>query len=200
MSAAQDPLPIEECLAAIASCGNAAAVDAARALVQSILGLHRLALSRMLELVQRGGGSAGSLLEELAGDDLVSNLLLLHDLHPIGLERRLATALGEAAPRLAELGGRVAAYTVEQGVIEVHVADLQTGPATMAARLIVEELVVKHVPDAAGLRFTGTVPPREPGSYGQGHGHGQGQGQGQGQGLITLRIPRAAQKGPGPQS
>lgn len=194
MSAEQSPLPIEECLAAVASCGNAAAVDAARALVQSVLGLHRLALSRMLELVQRRGGADGSLLAELASDELVSNLLLLHDLHPISLERRLATALGEAAPRLAELGGGVAEYKVEQGVIAVHVVGLETGPATMAARLIVEELVVKHVPDAAGLKFTGTVPPREPIARGQGHDQGQGQG------LITLRIPPAARQGHLPQS
>lgn len=185
MSQPPPPAPsIEECLATIASCGNPAAVDAARSLVQAVLGMHRLALARMMELMQRRPGFDPTLLDELAQDDLVANLLLLHDLHPLGLERRLAAAIAEAAPRLAELGGRIDHYTVAEGVIDVRVVGLETSPATMAARLIVEELVVKHAPDAAGLKFTGTVTPRDPGIHGQG------------QGLITLRIPQAARQDP----
>lgn len=181
------PQSIEECLAAIASCGNSTAVDAARSLVQTVLGLHRTALSRMMELVQRHGGSDPSLLEALAQDDLISNLLLLHDLHPVDLGRRIATAIAEAAPRIAELGARIEGHTHSGGMVEVQLAGLETAPATMAAHMILEEVILKHAPDAKGFKLSGALPQRAPA-----HAQGHDQGQGQGQGLIHIRIPQAA--------
>src|SRR4051794_20223176 len=71
------------------------ALDAVRAIV----GLYGEALRRIGEL---DGFS-----DDVASDELVSHLLLLHDLHPVSLEARVSRALEEVRPYLGSHGGDV---------------------------------------------------------------------------------------------
>ena len=58
-------------------------------LVGAVMELHATALRRIVALAQSGG----AVLEAIAADEFVSAVLVLHDLHPQGVEVRLARAM-----------------------------------------------------------------------------------------------------------
>src|SRR5215211_8922818 len=70
------------------------------------------------EALRRIAGRAD--VHELADDELVSHLLLLHDLHPLDLETRVARALEEVRPYLGSHGGNVELLGVADGVARVR--------------------------------------------------------------------------------
>jgi Fe-S cluster biogenesis protein NfuA/nitrite reductase/ring-hydroxylating ferredoxin subunit len=74
--------------------------------------LYGAALSRIVSLTV---DSAPDLLERFASDDLVASLLLVHGLHPHGIERRIADALDGVRPYLGSHGGDVALLDVADG-------------------------------------------------------------------------------------
>src|SRR5436305_1124816 len=85
--------------------------------VQGLLAFYGEGLRRMLAIVERDGRTAGAhLLEAFARDELIAHLLLLHDLHPVDVETRVARALEEVRPYLQSHGGNVQLLGIEGGV------------------------------------------------------------------------------------
>src|SRR6516225_8015160 len=78
--------------------------ETATELIQSILTLHGAGLDRILELSAAAGEPGCALIRRFANDPLVSNLLVLHDLHPEDLETRVRQALAKQSIH-AELVG-----------------------------------------------------------------------------------------------
>src|SRR5437016_11715445 len=72
----------------------------AEELVQALLDMYGEGLARMLELTAEMGASGLALIETFAGDDLLGSLFLLHGLHPLDIETRIARALVEVRPYL----------------------------------------------------------------------------------------------------
>jgi Fe-S cluster biogenesis protein NfuA/nitrite reductase/ring-hydroxylating ferredoxin subunit len=66
--------------------------------------LYGAALERMVSIA---GRSAPELIEEFAADELVASLMLVHGLHPHGVERRIEDALDGVRPYLGSHGGDV---------------------------------------------------------------------------------------------
>ena len=66
-------------------------------LVQCVMELHGAGLERMMQVVSESD-AAGSLTGKLLDDNLVSSLLLLHNLHPDDLADAGAPRLREGAP------------------------------------------------------------------------------------------------------
>src|SRR5262245_36768299 len=78
------------------------------ALIKTLLELHGAGLERMLELIWDSGEPGQVIINQhLAQDELVSNLMLLHGLHPLDLETRVRGALDKLAPFLRSHGGSV---------------------------------------------------------------------------------------------
>src|SRR5881394_4237534 len=98
---------VEELIQALEKSGDAAARQQARELVQTLLELHGTGMNRMLEISFEAERAGQELIDQLAQDPTVSNLLLLHDLHPLDLETRVRNALDEVKPRLGLHGGSV---------------------------------------------------------------------------------------------
>src|SRR5437899_11975455 len=67
-------------------------------LVQALLDMYGEGLARLLELTAQSEASGYKLIETFAGDELLSSLFLLHGLHPIDIETRIARALDEVRP------------------------------------------------------------------------------------------------------
>jgi len=67
--------------------------DIAEQLMQAVLALHGAGLERMMELVFESGASGEAMLRRFAGAGLVSNLLVLHGLHPDALETIVRKAI-----------------------------------------------------------------------------------------------------------
>ena len=131
-----------------------AARECARGIVQAVLDLHAAALDRLLGHVADAGDAGRAVLGACAADDLVGGLLLLHGLHPVGLEDRVRRALDRVRPRLRHYGGGVELLGVEDGVVRLRLRGGDDGPAD-AVRGLIEDVLTADAPDAAGVEFEG---------------------------------------------
>lgn len=146
-----------EHLEAIADPGARAVADE---LTTAIVQLYGEALGRMLALVGDEQRAA------FAEDELVGGLLLVHDLHPVALEARVAMALDRVRPYMASHGGDVELLGVEEGVVRLRLQgscrSCRASSATLelAVRQALEELC----PDLEGMDVEGAEP--EPAAIG----------------------------------
>jgi len=126
----------------------------ARELVQAVLDLHRVGLTRLLALILAAPGGGGrQILDACAEDELVRSLLLLHGLHPRDLEARILTALETVQPFLEAQQSRVELLGVAQGIVRLRLhRDREGAPLLLQAlRESVEAAVGAAAPDAAGV-------------------------------------------------
>jgi Fe-S cluster biogenesis protein NfuA/nitrite reductase/ring-hydroxylating ferredoxin subunit len=84
--------------------GGAAAHERAEQLVREVTDLYGAGLERMMAMAVAANPE---LAETFAADDLVASLLLVHGIHPHGVERRVADALDTVRPYLGSHGGDV---------------------------------------------------------------------------------------------
>src|SRR5580700_10671212 len=100
---------IEALLGEIDALPDPATRAKAAEIVQSLLAFYGQGLARIVEIVaQQGDGPASAkTIAAFAEDQLISHLLLLHDLHPVDVETRVERALEETRPYLQSHGGNV---------------------------------------------------------------------------------------------
>lgn len=133
-------------------------------LLQALLDMYGEGLARILELTDQSEATGVALIEELARDDLVSSLFLLHGLHPIAIETRIARALTEVRPYLKSHGGNVEFIKFEDGVAYLRLEGSCQGCAasTVTLKQTIEEAIYKAAPDLDGLQVEGVAdPPRQ---------------------------------------
>ncbi len=119
--------------------------------VQAVLDLYGAGLER---IVDRVGGLQTM---TLASDELVEHLLLLHGLHPVGVEERVRDALEGVKPYLGSHGGGVELVGVRDGVAVVRMQGSCEGcPASaMTLKLAIEDAVLKAAPDVERVEAEG---------------------------------------------
>jgi Fe-S cluster biogenesis protein NfuA len=110
---------IEELVSRIENAGDPAIRAVAQELLQAVIELHGVALDRILNAVAEvpEGKSA---LEQIASDELVSNVLSLHGIHPVAVETRITAALEKTQPYIKSHGGNIELESVEDGVVHVR--------------------------------------------------------------------------------
>lgn len=138
---------IESLVAEVERLDDPGARAGARAIVAAILDLHRAALERIVEGAAAAAGTG--LLDRLSRDELVAAVLVLHGLHPVGVETRVR----QAAARLRARGSDVEVAAVAGGV-----ARLTLGPAGRPGvageqRVEVERAILEAVPDLETLEI-----------------------------------------------
>jgi Fe-S cluster biogenesis protein NfuA/nitrite reductase/ring-hydroxylating ferredoxin subunit len=141
-----------------------AARDTATDAIGALLDLYGEGLARMVDVIAER--DSGELAEALAGDELVAHLLLLHGLHPIPLDERLAGALNEVRPYLESHGGDVELLGVESGVVRLRLEGSCSGcpSSTVTLKLAIENAIHKAAPDVAEIVAEGVeVPSASPG-------------------------------------
>jgi hypothetical protein len=84
---------IEALIQKVATFADPHARETTEELIQSLLEMYGEGLSRILEITTQTEASGLALIEVLSKDELVSSLFLLHGLHPIDIETRIAQAL-----------------------------------------------------------------------------------------------------------
>jgi Fe-S cluster biogenesis protein NfuA len=133
-------------------------------IMQGVLALYGEGLARMLAIVgQRDSAAEGApILAAFAEDALISHLLLLHDLHPIDVETRVARALEEVRPYLQSHGGNVEFLGVEGGVAWLRLQGSCQGcpSSTMTLKLAIEEAIQKAAPELIGVEAEGVAAPQ----------------------------------------
>jgi Fe-S cluster biogenesis protein NfuA len=135
---------VERLLAAID--GDGRATEAVEALVE----LYGEALARFV---------AGA---DPTEDELLSHLLLVHDLHPVGVETRVQQALEEVRPYLGSHGGDVELLSVEAGVARVRLGGTCDGCPSSAVTLrnAIEEAIMRAAPELERIEAEGVAEPQ----------------------------------------
>jgi len=119
-------------------------------LVQALLDMYGEGLAKIV--------AAGPVPVE---DELVAHLLLLHGLHPVPVDERVAGALDSVRPYLAAHGGGVELLGVEDGVVRLRLEGACHGcpSSALTLRATVEEAVLKAAPDVDRIDAEGAVEP-----------------------------------------
>lgn len=99
--------------------------------------------------------------EKLATDEVVRALLLVHGLHPIPVERRLAEALESVRPYMESHGGDIELVSVEDGVATLRLAGhCKTCPSSSATlELAVRAAIEEACPDLDGIEVEDMAEP-----------------------------------------
>ena len=149
---------IEELLERLEALPDPAARDIALETVQALLELYGDGLGRIVEAVGPEHAQA------LAADELVEHLLLLHGVHPIGVEERVREALDGVRPYLGSHGGDVELLGVEDGVARIRMQGSCEGcPASAATvKLAIQDAVLKAAPDVDRVEAEGAGQPAPP--------------------------------------
>ena len=138
---------VEALVAEVEELEDAAAQARTREIVDAVLELHGAGLARLLEIAHAKGAG---LAEELSGDELVASLLVLHGLHPLGLEARVARALEKVRTGLLLQGAEARLLAVEpEGTVRVELAlsGQGCGGGARAAALL-EDALARAAPEA----------------------------------------------------
>jgi Fe-S cluster biogenesis protein NfuA/nitrite reductase/ring-hydroxylating ferredoxin subunit len=112
-------------------------------LVQALVDLYGEALTRIMARLPPSARSA------LLDDELLSHLLLVHDLHPQTLEQRVQAALEQTRPYLHSHGGEVELLGVRDGVVHLHLRGTCDGcpSASTTLRLAIEDAIRAAAPE-----------------------------------------------------
>ncbi|MEU8964687.1 hypothetical protein AB0C89_23695 [Streptomyces sp. NPDC048491] len=145
---------VEEILEHLAATGDAETAAAAEELVRVLMDFYGAGLARIVELLGTRVASAGSGSGGLTGlleDDLVTSLLVLHDLHPEDTVTRIARALADVQSHAVEL----VAFDEATGTLHLRSAGADTGcgcPSTAAAaRTAVETALACYAPEVTSV-------------------------------------------------
>jgi Fe-S cluster biogenesis protein NfuA len=130
-----------------------------REIVRAVLDLHGAGLSRILAHLEEAGGAGRKVLDACAADPVVGGLLLLHELHPLGVEARVRQALDDVRPYLRSHGGNVALLEVSDGVARLRLeGSCHSCPSSaVTMRQTVEEAIVARAPDVTAVEVEGLV-------------------------------------------
>lgn len=126
--------------------------------------LYGEALARVVRIAG-GEDGAGPVLERLTADELIANLLILHDLHPQDLATRVERALEEVRPYLgSHAGGVEVVGLAEDGVLRLRLQGSCRGcpSSTATVRLTVEAAVMRAAPELSGVEVEGMEPEPAP--------------------------------------
>jgi Fe-S cluster biogenesis protein NfuA len=120
--------------------------EAAIAAVQALTEVYGEALARVQDIV------GPRLAAALADDELLSHLLVLHEIHPDPLERRVARAVEDIRPAVRDRGGEVELAGVADGVATVRLALKGCDSSSATVEKAVREAVLAVGPELSEVR------------------------------------------------
>jgi len=145
-----------------ASAGSGTVVrERTEQLAAELTDLYGSALERIVAIT---AGSAPELVDQFATDELVASLMLVHGLHPHGMERRIEDALDSVRPYLGSHGGDVALLDVIDGmdgpVVRLQFAGSCKSCPSSAVTLefAVEDAVRAAAPEIASIEVVAAEP------------------------------------------
>lgn len=137
-------------------------------LMRAVMELHGTGLARLLEVAAEEPQPGSPLIQRLAADDLVSSLLLLHNLHPDELPVRVSKALEKVRPFLKSHGGDVELLGInDSGFVRLRLQGSCHGcpSSSMTLKIAIEESLDEFAPDRGGLEIAGVIETMPPGGF-----------------------------------
>ena len=125
--------------------------------LESVLSFYGHGLERILELIDNAGPDGEKVRAVLIHDPGVRGLLLIHGLHPVPLEERLAEALAKVRPYMESHGGNVELVSLEDDFAKLRLqGHCKTCPSsTVTLELAVRAAIEEACPDLAGFEVEG---------------------------------------------
>jgi Fe-S cluster biogenesis protein NfuA len=130
-------------------------------LVAAVVRLYGAGLERIVAAIAAGGAAGEGIAAALAQDDVVASLLLIHDLHPVPVEQRVALALEQVRPYMESHGGDVELLGIEDGVARLRLSGTCKSCAASSAtlELAVRRALEEAAPDLEGMDVEGVAEP-----------------------------------------
>jgi len=131
-----------------------AVMDRVEELVHCVMSLYGAGLQRVLASVD------ADVVRRLASDDVVGNLLVLHDLHPDDVDTRVQQALERVRPYLGSHAGGVSLSGVDQdGVVHLKLEGSCDGcpSSSLTVRSAIEDAILMAAPDVVAVEAEGMV-------------------------------------------
>lgn len=151
---------VQELQERLQATGDASTREAADALISAVVQMYGAGLERIVEILARAGDAGRAIASSLSDDELVSTLLLIHDLHPVPLAERVQAALDSVRPYMESHGGNVELLSLHDGVATIS---LRGSCSDCSASAVTLELAIKQAledaaPDLEGLEVLGVAP------------------------------------------
>ncbi|GII51887.1 thioredoxin [Planotetraspora thailandica] len=143
----------------IADLGTHAARAKAEELVRVLVGLYGQALEQVMRIVTDAG--AAEVLRRMTDDELVSGLLIVHDLHPLGTAERVHAALEQVRPHLGLHDGGVELIGVDPaGVVRLRLEGTCHGcpSSRLTVTGAIERAVTRAAPEVTRVDVEGLDP------------------------------------------
>ena len=134
--------------------GGVVARERAEELVRLVTDLYGTGLEQMMEILHEAGHLDDDVLRRLASDELVSGLLLVHGLHPYGVEQRVEEALESVRPYLGSHGGDVELLDVtDEGTVRLRLLGSCDGcpSSSVTLKLAVEGAIESAAPEVESI-------------------------------------------------
>ncbi|MEL5954331.1 NifU family protein [Streptomyces sp. CLV115] len=141
-------------LIAASGSGGAVARERSEELVRLVADFYGAGLERLLDLMHEQGRLDDGVLAALADDELVSCVLLVHGLHPYGVETRVERALESVRPYLGSHGGDVELLAVtDEGTVRLRLLGSCDGcpSSSVTLRLAVQGAVEAAAPEITSI-------------------------------------------------
>lgn len=143
-----------DALLTASSSGGAVARERAEELVRIVTDLYGAGIERFMEILYENGRLDDELLEALAADELVAGLMIVHGLHPFGVEERVERALENVRPYLGSHGGDVELLSVtEDGTVRLRLLGSCDGcpSSSVTLKLAVEGAIEEAAPEIVAI-------------------------------------------------
>ena len=130
------------------------AMERVEELVHAVMSLYGAGLERIVATVD------ADTVRRLADDEVVGNLLVLHDLHPDDVDTRVQRALEQVRPYLGSHAGGVSLSGVdEHGVVHLRLEGSCDGcpSSAMTVRSAIEDAILVAAPDVVAVEAEGMV-------------------------------------------
>lgn len=148
-------------LAEIRSVADPRVADRAEDLVSELMQFYGAGLRRFLQLADESGVLTDDVIERLVDDELVTTLLILHDLHPLTVEQRVVRAIDKVRPYLGSHGGDVEVVGIEGDVVRLEMqGSCSSCPSSQVTlNFALERAILEAAPEIARIEAEEVAPP-----------------------------------------
>lgn len=157
---------IEPLLEEVRSMASPPVWERVEEIVRSVVHLYGEGLKRIDEIAAADGIAGERLRAQLAADDLVSSLLILHGLHPKDFETRVREALERVRPYLGSHGGdvEIVELSLDTGLVRLRMKGSCDGcpSSLLTVKLAVETAIRESAPEASTIEVEGVTESKSP--------------------------------------
>lgn len=148
----------------LASSGDAATRATAEDLVRLVMEFYGAGIERILEIVHDSGPGGEPLIDTIGDDPLVSSLLVLHGLHPLDLDTRIARAIDSVRPYMDSHGGGVTVAGIEDDIVQLQLQGSCEGCPSSAVtlRYALEKAILEAAPEIRAVEAMEVRPEAAP--------------------------------------